>query len=101
MASWRDGVSRGAQADCDRILDTAVPFAEHMLESHGEFYPYALKMLDDGTTEGITTKTSKDQWPASEDVLRTLYARLAAQSATLRAVAVVADVLLTSGMAPI
>src|SRR5436853_7910611 len=58
-------------------------------------------MLDHRTTEGITTKTGKDQWPKSEDVLRTLYGRLAAQSATLRAVAVVADVLLRSETAPI
>ena len=94
-------MSKGAQADCDRILDTAVPFAQQMLESYGEFYPYALKMLDNGATEGVTTKSGTDEWPKSEDVLRSLYARLAAQSATLRAVAVVADVLLTSETAPI
>ena len=94
-------MSEEAQADCDRILDTAVPFAQQMLETYGEFYPYALKLLDNGTTEGLTAKPGQDEWPKSEDVLRNLYQRLTAQSATLRAVAVVADVLLTTDANPI
>jgi hypothetical protein len=101
MASWRDGVSKEAQDDCDRMLDTALPFAQQMLESYGEFYPYAMRMLDNGATEGLTTKPGRGQWPESDIVLGKLYERLAAQAATLRAVAVVADVVLTTDADPI
>lgn len=101
MASWRDGVSNEAQADCDRMLDTALPFAQQMLEAYGEFYPYAMRMLDNGTTEGLTAKPGSDPWPKSDAVLGKLYDRLATQAATLRAVAVVADVVLTTDAAPI
>ncbi len=101
MASWRDGVSKEAQGDCDRVLDTALPFAQQMLESYGEFYPYAIRLLDNGSTEGLTTKPGKDEWPKSQLVLDKVYERLGAQAGTLRAVAVVTDVLLTTDAEPI
>lgn len=101
MPSWRDEVSQEAQDDCDKVLDTALPFAQQMLESYGEFYPYAIRMLDNGVTEGLTTKPGKDEWPRSELVLEKLYERLATQASTLRAVAVVTDVLLTTDAEPI
>ena len=101
MPSWRDDVSPEAQEDCDKVLDTALPFAQQMLESYGEFYPYAIRMLDNGVTEGLTTKPGKDEWPRSELVLEKLYERLITQAATLRAVAVVTDVLLTTDAEPI
>lgn len=100
MPSWRDEVSEQAQAECDRMFDVALPFAQDMLADYGEFYPYAMKMLDDGSTQGVAIRPGKVARPRSKTIVDTLYQRLGAERETLRAVAVVADVLLTSNTSP-
>ncbi len=83
------------------MFDVALPHAQEMLTDFGEFYPYAMKMLDDGSTQGVAIKPGKVARPRSRTMLETLYERLAAEASALRAVAFVADVLLTSDTSPI
>jgi hypothetical protein len=91
MASWRDSLSEEAQADVDRTLNEALPFAQQMLERHGEFFPYAVKLTVGGDFEMVGA-TTEDEHPASADVLSKLYEGLTWERQTLRAAAIVADV---------
>jgi hypothetical protein len=48
MQSWRDGLSVPAQADVDRLLDSALRLAQQNLVQASEFDPFALIAAVDG-----------------------------------------------------
>jgi hypothetical protein len=85
VASWRDSISAEASAEVDAMLNAALPFAQQMLEKHGEFYPYAVKR-----------DPELGDKPVSTEVLAVLYDGLSKQRESLRATAVVSDVRISS-----
>ena len=92
MASWRDSLSEQAQADCGGLLGQVLPFAQQMLERHGEFYPYAVKVELDGQVGMAAGDPDNGEQPASTRILELLYAGLRSERDALRASAVVAGV---------
>jgi hypothetical protein len=48
MQSWRDALSAPAQADVDRLLDSAIRLAQQSLAQASEFDPFALVAAVDG-----------------------------------------------------
>lgn len=91
MASWRDGASQQTQDDLDGLLGPSLGFAQQQLDKHGEFYPYAVVVDDDGQQRMVAADTDHDQ-PASAELITTLIAKLTEQRDHLRAAAIVADV---------
>lgn len=91
VASWRDTVSQQAQDDLDALLGPALGFAQRQLDAHGEFYPYAVVLDDDGQLRMVAADTGSDT-PASADLITMLIAILSEQRDHLRGAAIVADV---------
>lgn len=97
MSSWRDNASTQAQADLDGLLDVALGFAQQQLNTHGEFFPYAVAVDLDGQAEMIAARIDPDdEHPKSTDVIDACVAALTSQRDYTRAGAVVADVRLAS-----
>lgn len=92
MTSWRDTASQQAQDDLDRLLDESLPFAQEMLEKHGEFFPYALAMSTTGEISHMAGDPGDGEQPASVAVLEVLTEGLRAARETNRAAALVSDV---------
>lgn len=92
MTSWRDSASQGAQDDLDRLLDQSLPFAQDMLDKHGEFFPYAVAMSDAGEISLIAGDPGEGDQPTSVTVLEVLTEGLRAARDTNRAAALVSDV---------
>jgi len=90
--SWREAASQEAQDDLDGLVNATLPFAQQMLERHGEFFPFAAAVTSDGTVELLGSDPSPDDRPASTDVLNQLVGGLRDQVGNLRATALVADV---------
>lgn len=90
MSSWRDGLSEDAQGEMDSVLTAAVAFAQRMLEVEGAFYPYSVRMSDEGET-GMSTAPA-----SSADPVAHLVDGLSDQRSRLKAAAVVAAVHLES-----
>lgn len=91
MASWRDTASQLAQDDLDGLLGPALGFAQQQLDAHGEFFPYAVVVDDEGQQRMVAADTGDDR-PSSADLITTLVATLTEQQDHLRAAAIVADV---------
>ena len=81
----------------DGMLNTALSFAQHMLGERGEFYPYGVKLTEDGATTMVAgdPATGEDQ-PSSTEVLATIYAGLRSERGSIRAAVVVSDVRIDS-----
>ncbi len=93
MSSWRDKASLQAQTDLDGLLNAALGFAQHQLDTHGEFFPYAVAIDATGRTEMIASRPDpEDEHPRSTDVLDACIATLVSQRDILRAGAIVTDV---------
>jgi hypothetical protein len=90
MSNWGEDLSEKAKTEMDQVLSVAITFAEKMLQGQGAFYPYAVKLTDEGETEMVTAPAG------SEDALATLTEGLVAQRIELRVAAVVAAVHLQS-----
>src|SRR6266508_6622053 len=90
--SWREAASQEAQDDLDGLVNATLPFAQQMLERHGEFFPFAAAVTSDGTVELFGTDPGADDRPASRDVLNQLVGGLRDRVGNLRATALVADV---------
>ncbi len=93
MTSWRHDASEQAQADLDRLLNTALGFAQQQLEQHGELFPYALAVRADEQTEMIAARPEEtDDRPASADVIASCVAVLTDRRNEFRTAGIVADV---------
>lgn len=93
MSSWRDNASHQAQADLDGLVGAALGFAQQQLDTHGEFFPYAVAIDLDGEAEMIAARPDPDdEHPKSADVIEACVAALISQRDYIRAGAVVADV---------
>lgn len=90
--SWREGASTEAREDLDGLVNATLPFAQQMLERHGEFFPFAAAVTSDGAVELVGTDPGADDRPASKDVLNQLVSGLRDRVGGLRATALVADV---------
>lgn len=96
MTSWRDSTSAHAQDDLDGLVNAALPFAQQMLDQHGEFFPYAVALETSGTERFIAGDPGDGERPPSASVLETLVDGLVAARDELRATALVSDVRLSS-----
>ena len=95
VTSWRDLASQQAQDDLDDLLDASLPFAQEMLDKHGEFFPYALALTASGETNHVAGDPGEGEQPSSVAVLKTLVEGLRTERDTLRAAALVSDVRLS------
>jgi len=95
VTSWRDSATQQAQDDLDGLLDASLPFAQEMLDKHGEFFPYALAVSASGETKDVAGDPGEGEQPSSDAVLRTLVEGLRSERDMLRAAAVVSDVRLS------
>lgn len=57
--------------DCEALLDVVMPFAEQMLKTHGEFFPFGAAMLPDGKTTQVGAWDG-DEHPKSADIITLL-----------------------------
>ena len=96
MPSWRDTASPQAQADMDELLNAAIPFAQEQLAKHGELYPYGAAITTDGDIKLLGAHSGTEN-PRSQTVIDTLIKGAAQELSRLRAVALVADVRVSSG----
>jgi hypothetical protein len=92
VASWRDSASQQAQDDLDGLLNAALPFAQQMLDQHGEFFPYGIALSAPGDARMIAGDPEQGEHPSSGQVLATLVQGLRLEREGLRAVALVSDV---------
>jgi hypothetical protein len=84
------------KADSESLLNAALPFAQKMLKEHGEFYPYAITLRDDGTTAMVAGYDGREK-PPSLEIIDILKKSLRADAAAHKIVAsaIVSDVLTT------
>lgn len=68
------------RAELDEMLGPLFTFAQDMLRKHGEFYPFAHAMANDGKV-GIVAGYTGDEHPASNEVIELLVQALRAQAA--------------------
>jgi hypothetical protein len=92
VTSWRDAASQQAQDDLDGLLIAALPFAQQMLERHGEFFPYGMALGASGDTRMVAAQHGQGKRPPSTEVIALLVEGLRRERDTMRAVAFVADV---------
>lgn len=93
MSSWRDGASPQAQSDLDGLLAAVLPLAEQTLGKHGELFPYAATVDNEGHEALVSADPSADEdLPSSHDVLALLYEAAQNSAEALRAVSFVAAV---------
>jgi hypothetical protein len=81
--------------EIQQLLNYLLPFAEQMLSSHGEFYPYAATMNAGGEVQAVSA--AGDEQPDVGELLTALHAELREQAAEgrIRASGIAADVSLT------
>ncbi len=92
MASWREIASQQAQEDLDGLMDQSFPFAQRMLATHGEFFPYAVGLSRSGEVRMFAADPGESEHPPSTEVLQGLVDGLRSERNALRAVAVTSDV---------
>lgn len=49
-----------ARPDLNALLETALPFAQQMLEEHGDFYPFGATMKVDGKIDQTAASTGEE-----------------------------------------
>ena len=81
--------------EIEQLLNYLLPFAERMLSSHGEFYPYAATMDSGGEVQAVAA--AADEQPDVGELLLALHTELREQAAqgAIRASGIAADVTLT------
>jgi hypothetical protein len=82
--------------EIQKLLNFLLPYAERMLNEHGEFYPYAAALASDGELSAIGADVDDDSQEVSE-VLLALHVGLRERAAEgeIRASGIAADVTLT------
>lgn len=98
MTSWRDEASAKAQQQLDELLNVALGFAQQELAKHGEFFPYAAAIGEDGEPELIAARPAEgDEQPSSADVIDSCVEALVEMRERTQAAAVVANVSIPDG----
>jgi hypothetical protein len=93
VSSWREIASAEAQAELDALLDTMLGFAQQQLALHGEFFPYAAAIAEDGRLELVEASVeAPDDQPPSAEVREACFEALRARRDEIRAGAVASDV---------
>jgi hypothetical protein len=85
VTSRRDSATEQAQADLDELLNASLPFAQQMLDKHGEFFPYAVAITLSGETKLVAGDPGQGEQPSSADVLQVLAQGLALRQTRLLA----------------
>ena len=82
--------------EIQEILNFLLPYAERMLNEHGEFYPYAAALGADGELNAVASDVDDDS-PDVGEVLLALHVGLRERAAegAIRASGIAADVTLT------
>jgi hypothetical protein len=82
--------------EIEQLLNFLLPFAEDLLQRHGEFYPYAATMATDGEVSAVAVDLG-DERPDVGDLLLELHAQARKQAAdgSIRASGIAAAVTLT------
>jgi hypothetical protein len=82
--------------EIQEILSFLLPYAERMLNEHGEFYPYAAALGSDGELNAVATGVDDDS-PDVAEALLALHVGLRERAAegAIRASGIAADVTLT------
>ncbi len=85
--------SMTAKQQVEQLMNEGVPFAKKMLSDYGEFYPFGLVLLADGTIQHVGAKGQSEHPPSQEliDLLIDSF-RKGAKEGRYKAVAVVLDV---------
>ena len=74
-----DDVSNAKQ-DAERLMNSALPFAEKMLNEHGEFFPFGAAMRPSGEIVSVGAESVEEQPPSQEliDILKSAFKSAAA-----------------------
>ena len=82
------------KSQCEELLDTVLPFAEKMLSTHGEFFPFGASMKSDGTI-ALAAAYEGNERPPSQPLIDMLHKAFHADAmkGAIRASALVYDVL--------
>jgi len=82
-----------AKGECEEIMNTLLPFAQKMLEEHGEFFPFGGTMKSNGEIAYTAGYDGREQ-PPSADIIKLLKDcfRSGAKSGLYKATALVYDV---------
>ena len=74
------------------LLNLSLPFAQEMLDKHGEFFPYGAAVAASGDSKLVAGNPGEGEQPTSSGVLAQLVNGLRSQRDSLRATAVVSAV---------
>jgi hypothetical protein len=92
VTTWRDTTAEHVQSDLDRLLNTALRFADEMLTKHGVFYPYGAAITRTGDEQVFAADPGEEDDPNPSEVLTSLVNGMSEDARTLRAAALVSDV---------
>jgi hypothetical protein len=67
----RRAIMSNAKSECEELLSAVMPFAEQMLQEHGEFFPFGASMDHDGEMAHAGGWTGEEQ-PESAEVIELL-----------------------------
>lgn len=59
------------KAECEALMNVVLPFAEQMLQKHGEFFPYGAALMKNGQVVNIAGYDGHVQ-PQTRDIIRLL-----------------------------
>ena len=90
--AWGDNVQEGKD-EAQQLMDNVLPFAEQMLNEHGEFIPYGGAMTSSGEIVSVAGTDGEEQ-PKSTDIIQLLQDgfKKEAQAGNYKATAIVYDV---------
>jgi hypothetical protein len=83
-----------AHPDLEKLLNALLPFAQQMLQKHGEFYPFGASMQADGTISMIGAQVDGNEFPESAEVIALLEEgfRTGAKDGKIKALGMCTDV---------
>lgn len=59
------------KSECERLMNAILPFAQQMLQKHGEFFPYGGAINPAGAIVGVATDAGREN-PTSDEVIATI-----------------------------
>ena len=86
------------KAECEALMNEALPFAEKMLQEHGEFFPYGNALNNKGEVVLVAGYDGREQ-PPSSDLIKLINQGFVsgAKSGQYKATALVYDVRIKVG----